>query len=335
MVMFNLTSRLVQAREACNPASHLEDEMVKAGRNAEENLMKDLVHKAGVPSSYIYQGLRVPDTFQTRRHEIDVVILTEYGIYCIEVKNWSGKISLSTDGKSWVQQRHVKDSNTKSSVTYDASHSNVLNGLKSKTQLLRNHLLRHEACLAEKFFFSRVVLVNPKTELDNSLWKENEIVTFDRYPLFLDSLKRSYTGKVASSIVPSFITGQLSYSAMESARHALDQIGTWDVVHLNGGKQIIGDYKGNKDLILNRKTACRMEFKHQRSSVLGSLWAVMGFTPQVVVTIYKRGGDGWLWNATCAQVSVSYDAEISFRPAGEEVDAKIQANDIESIILST
>lgn len=136
-------------------------------------------------------------------------ILTEYGIYCIEVKNWSGKISLSTDGKSWVQQRHVKDSNTKSSVTYDASHSNVLNELKSKTQLLRNHLLRHEACLAEKFFFSRVVLVNPKTELDNSLWKENEIVTFDRYPLFLDSLKRSYTGKVASSIVPSFITGTL------------------------------------------------------------------------------------------------------------------------------
>lgn len=136
-------------------------------------------------------------------------ILTEYGIYCIEVKNWSGKISLSTDGKSWVQQRHVKDSNTKSSVTYDASHSNVLNELKSKTQLLRNHLLRHEACLAEKFFFSRVVLVNPKTELDNSLWKENEIVTFDRYPLFMDSLKRSYTGKVASSIVPSFITGTL------------------------------------------------------------------------------------------------------------------------------
>lgn len=135
--------------------------------------------------------------------------MTEYGIYCIEVKNWSGKISLSSDGKSWVQQRHVKDSNTKSSVTYDASHSNVLNELKSKTQLLRNHLLRHEACLAEKFFFSRVVLVNPKTELDNSLWKENEIVTFDRYPLFLDSLKRSYTGKVASSIVPSFITGTL------------------------------------------------------------------------------------------------------------------------------
>ncbi|XP_041473952.1 uncharacterized protein LOC121422813 [Lytechinus variegatus] len=333
--MFNLTSRLVQAKEASNPASHHEDETVKAGRQAEESLIKDLVHKAGVPSSCIYQGLRVPDTFQTRRYEIDVVILTEYGIYCIEVKNWSGKISLSKNGKSWVRQKNIKDSNTQSSVTYDESHTNILQELKSKTQLIRNHLLRNEACLAEKFFFSRVVLMNPKSELDNSLWKENEIVTPDRYPLFLDSLKSSYSGKVAGSIVPSFITGQLSYSAMESARHALNQIGTWDIVHLHGGKQIIGDYKGNKDLILNRKTASRMEFKHQRSSVLGSLWAVMGFTPQVAVTIYKRGGEGWLWNATCAQVSVSYDAEISFRAAGAEVDAKIQANDIESITLST
>lgn len=83
--MFNLSSRLVQAREASNPASHLEDEMVKAGRDAEENLMRDLVHKAGFPSSYIYQGLRVPDTFQTRRHEIDVVILT--GKICLDISS--------------------------------------------------------------------------------------------------------------------------------------------------------------------------------------------------------------------------------------------------------
>lgn len=333
--MFNLTSRLVQAREATNPASHPEDEVAKAGREAEERLIGDLVQKAGVPRSHVYRGLRVPDTFQTRRYEIDVVVLTEYGIYSIEVKNWSGKISLSKDGKSWIQQRRIKDSGKQSSVTYDRSHSNVLNELKSKTQLLRNHLLRSEACLDQKYFFSRVVLMNQKSELDNSLWMEKEVVTQDRYAAFLKSFKWSYTGKMTNSVVPSFISGQLSFSAMELAKRALDQIGTWDIILLNGGKQIIGDYKGNKDLTTNRKTACRMEFKHQRSSVLGSLWAVMGFSPQVTVTMYKRGGEGWLWNATCAQVSVSYNAEITFRIAGEEVDAKIQANDIKTIILST
>ncbi|XP_071501624.1 uncharacterized protein [Diadema antillarum] len=334
-VMFGLTNRIVQAKEASNPMSHTEDEAVRAGRDAEEKLIRDLVSRGSIPYDHIFRRLRVPDTFQTSRHEIDVVALTEYGIYSIEVKNWSGKISLSKDGNSWVQQRHIKDSNTQSSVTYDASHNNALNEVRSKSQLLRNHLVRQGVCLAEKFFAPRVVLTNQRSELDSSLWTENQVITPDRYDTFVQSFCRSYAGKLANSMVPSFISGQLSFSAMEAARNVLSQIGTWDIVNLNGGKQIIGDFKGNKDLTLNRKTACRMEFSHQRSSVLGSMWAIMGFSPQVTVTIYKRGGEGWLWNATCGQISISYDAEISFRVAGEEVDAKIQANDIESIILST
>ena len=74
--MFNLTSRLVQAREASNPASHPEDEAVRAGREAEERLLQDLVQKGGVPTTHVFRRLRVPDTFQTRRYEIDIVVLT-------------------------------------------------------------------------------------------------------------------------------------------------------------------------------------------------------------------------------------------------------------------
>lgn len=42
---------------------------------------------------------------------------------------------------------------------------------------------------------------------------------------------------------------------MESARHALDQIGTWDVVHLNGGKQIIGKL-GTRSLTIKLLLLC-------------------------------------------------------------------------------
>ena len=75
MSIFSLTSRLVQAQQASAPTKHQEEGYVKAGRSAEEELTTALRHH-GVFSGHIFRCLRVPDGFQTRKFEIDLVVLT-------------------------------------------------------------------------------------------------------------------------------------------------------------------------------------------------------------------------------------------------------------------
>lgn len=76
--MFELRNRLAHAKEATCPGSYSDDEQTKAGRDAERELVNCL-REQGIPSNHIFCGLRVPDAFQTRKYEIDVVILT--GMY--------------------------------------------------------------------------------------------------------------------------------------------------------------------------------------------------------------------------------------------------------------
>ncbi|XP_071796940.1 uncharacterized protein [Asterias amurensis] len=332
MSVFSITSRLVQAQQASAPIKHQEEGHIKAGRSAEEDLTKALRHH-GVPHAHIFRGLRVPDGFQTRKFEIDLVVITDNGLFTIEVKNWSGKVTLGSDGKSWIQHK-CSYSGKDTSVSYDEKHDDLIANLKLKTQLLRNHLLRNDVCLAEKFFHPRIVLMNKKVELQDVLASKLEVVSSLRYEAFLESFEKSLGWSMASAIVPSFLTGQLSFSAMDAARQALNIIGTWDVVCLNGDKQIFGDFKGCAHFTPNREEIGMLEFCHQRNASISSFWAVLGYSPQVVVTMHKRSGGSWLWGTSCGSVTIPYNAEITFRGAGDQQDSKIPANDIQSISLS-
>ena len=107
--MFSITKRLEQAKQAACPREHPELEHIKAGRNAESSFVANLRLQTGMDSSSIFCGLRVPDEYQRRKRELDVVLLVNSGIFCLEVKNWSGKVKISEDGHSWVQTKNPKN----------------------------------------------------------------------------------------------------------------------------------------------------------------------------------------------------------------------------------
>lgn len=330
--MFEMRNRLAHAKEATCPGSYSDDEQTKAGRDAERELVNSL-REQGIPSNHIFCGLRVPDAFQTRKYEIDIVVLTEAGVYTMEVKNWSGEVLPSKDGKTWVQKKQDKWKDS-AKVTYEVNHDNALESLKFKSQLLRSHLLKNEACLSPKFFHPRVIFVNHLTMLDNSLEKLEEVVPPGEYLNFVNSFKWGVASKILNSFVPGLLTGQLSYSAIEATRQVLNKIGTWDVLLLNGGRQLMGDFKGSPHLSPNREETSIVSFIHQRNAAWGMLWAVVGYTPSVFVKMYQRGGEGWLGHSSCGSLYIPYNAEMTFRVAGEQVDAKIPANDIDSLVLS-
>ena len=133
----------------------------------------------------------------------------DYGLFTIEVKNWSGKVTLGSDGKSWIH-RKCSYSDKDTSVSYDEKNDDLIANLKLKTQLLRNHLLRNGVCLTDKFFHPRIVFMNMKIELDDVLASKLEVISSLRYKAFLQSFEKGFGWSMASAIVPSFLTGKTS-----------------------------------------------------------------------------------------------------------------------------
>ncbi|XP_077980302.1 uncharacterized protein LOC144435588 [Glandiceps talaboti] len=332
--MFGLNSRLVQAEQVSNPPAHPEDEQMKASRNAENTLVERLKTEGQVPASDLFCRLRIPDAFHTRRHEIDIVVLTAYGIFTIEVKNWSGEVKLSKKGDHWLQRKHVYHGDNGTSVEYDTQHGNAMDTIIAKTQLLRSQLIKNGCCLKDKYFHPRVVFMNQRVKLNEKIAGIPEVILPETLSYFVKSFQWSLLGKMTSSIIPAIISGQLSYAMMEAARNILIKTGTWDVVHLNGGKLLEGDFKGCAHFSPNRGETEMIQFSHQRNATMSSLWAIVGYVPQATITMYRRGGAGWLWHSTLGSVTIPYNADVVFRVAGEETDSKIPANDIDMIVLS-
>lgn len=327
--MLGITSRLVQAQQASCPPTHIDSEAQKAGREAEEELEKLLIKDGEVRPADVFRRLRIPDNFQTQRHEIDIVLVNGRGIYCIEVKNLGGEICMCKDENFWEQHRHKGKLSTSVS-----QYPSPVRSISNKANILRNHLMRAGICLREKFFVPKVVLMNKDCKLDEMIQTDPCVITRERLVDFVSSFKRPLSTIITDPLIPYFISGQLSYSQIDQCRNALSQIGTWDVIELNGGRQLVGDYKGCTELSLNRSEVEKIVFTHQRNTTLSSMWAVLGYAPTVSAALYKRGGAGWFGHSVIANVTLPYNKDIGFQIAGEASVAKVPANDIQCITLS-
>lgn len=332
--MFEISKRLEQANQAANPQEHLEEEHVKAGRNAEVSFVSDLRLKSGLDKSNLFCCLRIPDRYKARKREIDVVVLTADGIFCIEVKYWSGTITRSEDGSKWIQTR-TKQIATNSFTTNQIEHKNSATETEAKARLLRDYLIRKEVYVAENLFHSRVVFCNGNAELDEQIANNSVVVKPSAdHDKFIESFSRGLFQSLSESVVPSWISGKLSYSQMHQIRNVLSTTGTWDIIHLNGGRQLYGDLKECAEVSLDRRKCEALVFSHQRSRVLGMTWALFGYSPQVFVSLIERGGSGLLWNSYCATLKIPHNTDVIFRICGDEVDSKIPANEIERISIS-
>ena len=327
--MLGIANRLVQVQQAVSPPSHKDDQRHIAGRQAEEKVVQLLIKSGNVSSADLFRALRVPDEFQTRRHEIDLVLLNGCGLYCLEVKNWGGKVTPCKDPLYWEQTKV-----TDSFFSKQKQFHNPVKETEKKANVLRNHLLRAGIGLSEKKVFTRVLLTNERCELHEDIAEDLRVITHDKLDEFASSFNRTLTEMVTDPFIPYFFRGQLSYSQMDQIRAALSHIGTWDIVNLYGGKQLFGDYKGCSELSFNRKDVEEMSFVHQRNPTVASMWAVFGYAPTTTVMLYKRGGNGWFNRETTAAITIPYNLDIAFRIAGESNDAKVPANDIINIILS-
>ncbi|XP_072883735.1 uncharacterized protein [Hemitrygon akajei] len=328
--MLKLERRLVQVQQACGPTEFPENEERLFEAQAFQKFLLQLRLLGGLAKEAIFCHLRVPDQFQKSREEINVVVLTGKGVFCLDVRNWKGRVS--SQDNYWLLQ--VPDDTELMKNTSVKQFADPVQRIKKKTLNLWNHLMKNGVCLRQSAFFPRVVFLNPVCELDPEMSQINEIVAPHKVESFICSFKEGYMSWMTNIFIPHWLSGHLSFRHINDLTMALGKIGTWDILDLHGGQRLIGDYQGCVHIAVNRDETDELEFSHQRNLTTGYIWALVGYSPQVTVKMYKRGSHGWLWRAVCSTVVIPYNSHITFRVCGEDADAKIPANDIDRIILS-
>ncbi|XP_039895160.1 uncharacterized protein si:zfos-911d5.4 isoform X2 [Simochromis diagramma] len=284
----------------------------------------------GLKKEYVFCNLRIPDQLQTTKDDINLVILSGHGIFCIDVKPWRGTVS--AHNQNWHVQ--VKEEDQNFTNTCIEQIEDPLKAIMTKTANLCSHLKRSGVSVRQSLFFPRIIFLSPDCELDKELRKKRELVSHSQIEDFLKSFKEGYIAWISDAVTPSWISGHLSYRQMESVRDVLRRVGTWDLVQMHCGEQLKGDFQSCPYIALNRQETDTLEFSSVKTLSADSLWALLGHAPQVTVKMYKRGSNSWLGKSLNATTTIPSNTSVIFRISGEESDAKIPANAIHSITLS-
>jgi len=322
-------SRLAAAETVSNPTEHREIEDVHAQRKAESAFAAQLVALGCVRPDQIRRRLRLDDTFQQGKREVNLILVTDYVIYCFVIRNWAGKFSPGSDGKFWIQRTEFDE---QIKVTQFPS---PLVDLEQQTKLLHGHLVKTGAAVKQTSIKGHLVFTNAALELPEEVEKNQAVLVKEKIPQFCRSLQKTWRQYLTDPLIPSLLTGALSYNQLSASTMGLKKAGTWDKLVLTGGRVVDGDFKGCSMLAFDRANVSKLTFIHSRGNWLGTARALIGGTPKITVQLHKRGGvSGWFVSNLHSTVEVPYTVSVAFHIAGEDTDAQIPANEIESISLA-
>ncbi|XP_061088130.1 uncharacterized protein si:zfos-911d5.4 isoform X2 [Conger conger] len=275
--MFQLGSRLVQFQLTADPSEYSrEDDDTQQLSHSFNGFLDKVRNVGGLKKEDFFCNLRVPVQHQTAKDEINLVILTGRAVFCIDVKCWRGEVS--AHNQHWQLQQKEEDQNfTNTSIQQVAD---PLQAITTKTTKLWNHMRCSGVSVPQTLFLPRVLFLSPDCQLEDGLRKRKELVSHWDMEAFLRSFKEGYVAWVSDALTPSWLSGHLSYRQLGELKEVLKKMGTWDLVRLHCGEQLKGDYQGCQHIALNRQETDKLEFSKLKALSTGSLWALLGHTPQ-------------------------------------------------------
>ncbi|XP_056153308.1 uncharacterized protein si:zfos-911d5.4 [Lampris incognitus] len=284
----------------------------------------------GLKKEDVFCNLRIPNQMKLAKDDINIVLLTGQGIFCIDVNLLQG--SVSAHNQNWYVQ--VKEEDQDFTNICMKQVVDPLKAIMTKTVNLFQHLNKSEVPVQWNLFSFRVVFLSPDCELDKELKKKKELVSHSQIHAFFSSFREGYMAWISDALTPSWMSGHLSYKQMEAVRGVLRTMGTWDVVRLCCGEQLKGDYQSCQYIALNRQETDTLVFSRGKTLSAESLWVLLGHVPQITVKMYKRGAPGWLGKPLAATATIPPDTHVIFKVSGEEEYTTIPASTIHSITLS-
>lgn len=322
-------SRLAAVETAANPTSHTELDNVAAQRRAEADFVSKLISLGGVQASQIQRRLRLDDSFSQGKREVNVILTTDYTIYCFLIRNWKGNLSPGSDGKFWIERQETEEN-----VNVRQFPSPLVDA-EQQVKLLHSHLMKTGATVSTSAIKAIVVFTNPDLTLPEEIEENSSVLMASKIPQFCRSLQKTWRQYLTDPLIPSLISGALSYKQISASGSGMKKAGTWDKLYLTGGRTVDGDFKGCAILAFDRKDVSRLDFVHNRNTWIGTAKALIGATPSVSVQMHKRGvAPGWIYTNLHSTVEIPYNVDVNFHFAGEDSVAKVPANEIESVLLS-
>ncbi len=191
-------------RKVFEPFGH-----VVSGRLAEFRLLK--LTRAVAKDALVLEGIRIPDPDEDGRREIDMVIATSDRLLIVEQKHWSGSFDIQDDGR-FLQTR--KNGST-------LLHKDIIEWTARKGKILVD--LHFSRCGSHNLE-PEVVLVFSNKNLEWSQLPEN-------------SNAEAYDEMGFINMIESMDLTKPD----EKLSETLLGFGTWDAIHLNGGRTIHGD----------------------------------------------------------------------------------------------
>ncbi|XP_016416524.1 uncharacterized protein LOC107746747 [Sinocyclocheilus rhinocerous] len=296
-------------------------------RTASNEFLQHVRRVSGLKQQDVFYKLRVPNQSQSDRDEIHLLLLTGHGVFCIDLKTWSGSVSVASEAQVRAEQQNF------TSVSIEQL-PDALQAITEKTSNLQSHMKRCGLNLRPNLFIPRVLFLSADCVLSADLLQTEQLLSCADVEPFLRSLREGYMSWLSDAFTPSWISGHLSYGQMRAVRERLELLGTWDVLQMSSGQEIAGDFQGCQHLALNRQETELLEFSRTGSVITDALWSLLGHTPQVTVSMYKRGAQGWLGKPLIATATIPSSTRVIFRIRGEPTDAKIPAGSVRSITLS-
>ena len=191
-------------RERFEPFGH-----VVSGRLAEFRLMK--LTRAVAKDALVLEGIRIPDPDEGGRREIDMVIATADRLLIVEQKHWSGSFEIQEDGR-FLQTR--KNGST-------LLHKDIIEWTRRKGNILVD--LHFSRCGVHNFIPEVILVFSNKNLVWSQLPENSNAVAFDEMG-FID-----------------MVEGMDLTKPDENLKETLLGFGTWDTIHLNGGRTVHGD----------------------------------------------------------------------------------------------
>jgi hypothetical protein len=224
-----------------------------AGGREGELLLKQLVGSTfRLKDSHLLAGRRIPSKRQGRRREIDLIVCTPRAIHLVEVKNWSGQLTVR-DG-AWRQTRRGGDV---------VDHGDLLRENRLKRDAVVEYLNDRGIALDERFveqhIVPKVIFTNPRLEMDPATESRPDVISRRELDEALGRQRqRGLADRVFSSLVElcvaweakvggkSSASGRIPHDLFETIVKALTEVGTWDRLEYHGTRVITGDVVGLK-----------------------------------------------------------------------------------------
>ncbi|KAK4284971.1 hypothetical protein QN277_001729 [Acacia crassicarpa] len=257
----------------------------------------------------VYVGLRIPDADTGSRQSIDIVLVTKGELVVVSVKNFSGLVSVSTDG-SWVCESPGSHR--------EKRHPDPVVGVRKQASILESYLEQRGVALPEGYITCKVILPNPKLCMLSESSFPPEVITHEQWIQLKPASKSVLSGWMKSAFRGE--KKEMQESLHQNLDFILSTAPIWDRLELKGNKYILGEFlefKGKKDDVqalrdIRRSKVSRMAI--QRTSMFG-------LAPSRLQVLYSErdyrteGGSASDWK----EVNVRSSTEVLFQLESSKV----------------